>query len=136
MINKVILVGNLGGDPDIRQTQSGDYVASFYMATSRTWRDANNEKQEQTEWHRVILFKKLADVAEQYLEKGSQVYIEGRLQTRKWDDKGVDRYVTEVIGETLKMLGRRSSSVPHPAESASVPASSSASDSFDDDVPF
>jgi len=136
MINKVILVGNLGGDPDIRQTQAGDYVASFYMATSRTWRDVNGEKQEQTEWHRVILFKKLADVAQQYLEKGSQVYIEGRLQTRKWDDKGVDRYVTEVIGETLKMLGRRSSSVPHPAESVSVPASAPASDSFDDDVPF
>lgn len=112
-VNKVILVGNLGNDPEIRYMPSGGAVANITVATSETWRDkATGEQREKTEWHRVALFGKLAEVAGEYLRKGSQVYIEGQLQTRKWQDQsGQDRYTTEVVVQgfngTMQMLGGR-----------------------------
>ena len=106
-VNKVILVGNLGGDPELRQTNNGTSVCNFNLATSFVRRNAETgETTETTEWHRVVLFKRLAEIAEQYLKKGDQAYIEGRLSTRKWQDReGNDRWTTEVIGSELQMLG-------------------------------
>lgn len=111
-VNKVILVGNLGQDPEVRYMPNGGAVANITLATSESWRDkATGEMKEQTEWHRVVLFGKLAEVASEYLRKGSQVYIEGQLRTRKWTDQsGQDRYTTEVVvnvGGTMQMLGGR-----------------------------
>lgn len=120
-VNKVILVGNLGGDPEVRYMPNGGAVANITVATSETWRDkATGEQREKTEWHRVALFGKLAEVAGEYLRKGSQVYIEGQLQTRKWQDQsGQDRYTTEVVVQgyngVMQMLGGRSGS-PAPQE--------------------
>ncbi len=109
MINKVILIGNLGRDPEVRQTQSGQAVTTFSLATSRRWKDSGGNRQEQTEWHNVVCFARLAEVAGQYLAKGRQVYVEGRLQTRSWEDRqtGETRYRTEIVCESLQMLGQR-----------------------------
>lgn len=105
-VNKVLLIGRLGKDPDVRHTQSGSMVANVSIATSEKFKDKAGEKQEKTEWHNVVFFGKLAEVVEQYLKKGSQAYIEGRLQTRKWQDKdGNDRYSTEIVAHEMKMLG-------------------------------
>jgi single-strand DNA-binding protein len=108
-VNKVILVGRLGSDPEVRYTQGGDQVTSVRIATSERWRDrSTNEQKESTEWHRLLFFGKTAETAGQYLKKGSQVYAEGRLRTRKYADKdGVERYITEVTGDTLKILSGR-----------------------------
>lgn len=112
-VNKVIIVGNLGNDPEIRHMQNGNSVANLTIATSESWNDKQSgEKKEQTEWHRVVIFGKLAEIAGEYLRKGSQVYIEGKLQTRKWQDKdGADRYTTEVVvnpmGGVMQMLGSK-----------------------------
>ena len=109
MVNKVILIGNLGRDPEVRSTPSGQPVASFTIATSRRWRDKNGQKQEQTEWHNIVVWGKQAEIAGQYLTKGKQVYIEGRLQTRSWDDRqtGEKKYRTEIVCDTFQMLGQR-----------------------------
>ncbi|HET98562.1 MAG TPA: single-stranded DNA-binding protein [Desulfurivibrio alkaliphilus] len=105
MINKAILIGNLGADPEVRYTQSGDAVASFRIATSETWKKPDGSKEEQTEWHRIVAFKRLGEICGEYLSKGSRVYIEGRIQTRKWQDKdGVERYTTEIVAREMKML--------------------------------
>ena len=108
-VNKVILVGNLGRDPEVRYTASGDAMCNFSIATTESWKDkASGERRELTEWHRVSLFGKLAEIAGQYLKKGSQVYIEGSLRTRKWTDKdGQEKYTTEIRGDEMKMLGSR-----------------------------
>lgn len=108
-VNKVILIGNLGKDPETRYMPSGDAICNINVATTDTWKDkASGEKKEQTEWHRVAFFGKLAEIAGQYLKKGSQVYIEGSLRTRKWQDKeGQDRYTTEIRADQMKMLGSR-----------------------------
>lgn len=108
-INKVILVGNLGADPETRAMPSGTTVANLRIATSESWRDKQSgEQQERTEWHRVVLFGRLGEVAAEYLKKGSQVYIEGSLRTRKWQDKsGTERYSTEIVGNDMQMLGGR-----------------------------
>ncbi len=154
-INKVILVGNLGKDPEIRYVASGGAVANLNIATSESWKDkTTGEKQERTEWHRVVFFGKLAEIANEYLKKGAQIYVEGRLQTRKWQDKGgQDRYTTEIIGSELQMLGGRGagSSMDGPPdmsfessgpsggrqESGSAPSSApKGGDDFDDDIPF
>ena len=113
-VNKVIIVGNLGADPEIRYTQSGSPVANLRIATSERWKyKQTGEPQERTEWHKVVLFGKLGEIAEQYLKKGGQVYIEGRLQTRKWQGTdGQDRYTTEIVGNDMQMLGTRSGSAP------------------------
>lgn len=108
-VNKVILVGNLGADPETRYTASGDAVCNIRLATTESWRDKNSgEKREITEWHRVVFYRKLAEIAGQYLKKGSQVYLEGRIKTRKWQDKdGQDRYTTEIEAVEMQMLGGR-----------------------------
>jgi single-strand DNA-binding protein len=109
MVNKVILIGNLGQDPELRYTQSGTAVCTLSVATSRTWKDAAGQKQEETEWHRVQAWDKSAEFCGKYLAKGGKVYVEGRLQTRKWKDQaGVDRYTTEIIAATVQNLTPRS----------------------------
>jgi single-strand DNA-binding protein len=151
-INKVILIGNLGADPETRAMPSGTTVANLRVATSESWRDKQTgEQQERTEWHRVALFGRLAEIAGEYLRKGSQVYIEGSLRTRKWQDKqGNERYSTEIIGNDLQMLGGRGGAgAGAPASGASAGAgaaapsyaeesagSGSRSEEFDDDIPF
>ena len=114
-VNKVILIGNLGADPELRYTPSGAAVATLSVATNEVWKDNDGNQQQRTEWHRVILWRKLAEVAGQYLSKGSQVYIEGRLRTRSWEDKdGVKRYTTEIIGNNMQMLGKKDANGPVP----------------------
>lgn len=146
-VNKVILIGNLGADPEIRQTKDGRPIANLRIATSETWKDRNSgERREKTEWHRVVIFSEgLTRIAEQYLQKGSKVYIEGQLQTRKWQDQnGQDRYSTEVVlqgfGGTLTMLdGRRDGgSSDYGSSSGGAMEEQSGGQSFelDDDIPF
>lgn len=108
-VNKVIIVGNLGRDPETRYMPNGEAVTNVAVATTESWKDKNSgEKKELTEWHRITFYRKLAEIAGQYLKKGSQVYVEGRLQTRKWTDKdGVEKYTTEIIADTMQMLGGR-----------------------------
>ena len=146
-INKVILVGNLGQDPETRYMPSGGAVTNLRLATSESWKDKQTgEPQERTEWHSVAMFGRLAEIAAEYLRKGSQVYIEGKLRTRKWQDKsGNDRYTTEVIADEMQMLGSRggsgapmSGSGGGGQRSQGAPASQPASavNDFDDDIPF
>src|SRR5215470_11260206 len=149
-VNKVILVGNLGRDPETRYTTGGDAVTNIRVATTDTWKDKNGEKQERTEWHTVVFFGRQAEIAGEYLKKGSQVYIEGRLQTRKWQDKeGKDRYTTEIVADRMQMLGSRSGgsdSAPREPRAAAEagggggkPAGKKGGASFDDmddDIPF
>ena len=138
-VNKVILVGHLGRDPEVRYMPDGNAISNISIATSETWKDKSGEKQEKTEWHRIIFFSKLAEIAGEYLKKGSQVYIEGRLQTRKWEDKdGQEKYTTEIVADRLQMLGsreRQSDEAPRPRQQA--PKQSKGSfDDFEDDIPF
>lgn len=147
-INKVILVGNLGRDPEIKYTASGGAIANLTIATSDTWNDKQTgEKVEKTEWHRVVAFQRLAEIMGEYLKKGSQVYIEGRLQTRKWQDQnGQDRYTTEIVANDMQMLGSRADSAGpaqqgggfrKPANTQQEPAQSGYDNDFaDDDIPF
>ncbi|MEW6502248.1 MAG: single-stranded DNA-binding protein [Thermodesulfobacteriota bacterium] len=108
MVNKVILIGNLGADPEVRYSQSGTAIASFRIATTEVWKKQDGSKEEQTEWHRIVAFGRLAEICGEYLAKGSKVYVEGRLQTRKWQDKeGQDRYTTEIVAREMKMLSTR-----------------------------
>lgn len=137
-INKVILVGHLGKDPETKYMPSGGAVTNITLATSESWKDKNTgEKQEKTEWHRVVFFNKLAEIVGEYLTKGSQVYVEGSLRTRKWQNKeGVDQYTTEIVASEMQMLGgNRASSQPN---TSSAPASSNTDPDrpFDDDIPF
>ena len=146
-VNKVILVGNLGQDPEVRYMPNGNAVANISVATSETWKDKNTgDNQERTEWHRVVLFRRLAEVAGEYLKKGAKVYIEGKLQTRKWQDQsGNDRYTTEVVADQMQMLDSRGSgggagdsSFDQSQKSSSQPTQAPAMDpgGFDDDIPF
>ncbi|MYJ96114.1 MAG: single-stranded DNA-binding protein [Proteobacteria bacterium] len=145
-INKVILVGNLGADPETRYMPSGGAVTNISLATTRSWRDRESgEQQERTEWHRVVFFSRLAEIAGEYLRKGRQVYIEGELRTRKWQDRdGNDRYTTEIVANEMQMLGGRSDmDAPGrmPArgvaeQPASAAPSSTRTDDLDDDIPF
>lgn len=147
-INKVILIGNLGADPETRALPSGTTVANIRVATSESWKDKQSgDMKEQTEWHSVAMFGRLGEIAGEYLRKGSQVYIEGRLRTRKWQDKqGNDRYTTEIVANEMQMLGGRGGGAPagaaaeprearEPRESGGV-ASSTEREEFDDDIPF
>lgn len=139
MINKVILIGNLGQDPKVHTTQSNSIVTQLSVATSRRVKQADGSYADETEWHRVVCFSKLAEVARDYLAKGRQVYIEGRLRTRKYTDKdNTEKYVTEVICDVLKLLGRKEeaaapAAAPAPAPQRTAPAAASYTD---DDVPF
>ena len=141
-VNKVILVGNLGQKPEMRYTQTNTAVATLSIATSESWKDKDSgEQREKTEWHRVVFFGKLAEIAEQYLDKGSQLYVEGKLQTRKWQDKeGNDRYTTEILGNEMNMLGGRQSSGDEGTYDQSQPtpqtAQSQDSQISEEDIPF
>ena len=142
-INKVILVGNLGADPDTRYMPSGSAVTNIRLATTEAWKDkSSGEQQERTEWHNVAFFGRLAEIAAEYLRKGSQVYVEGRLRTRKWQDKqGNDRWSTEVIANEMQMLGGRASAASAPAMADRPPspvaqAGAGPSQDFDVDFPF
>ena len=140
-INKVIIVGNLGADPDSRAMPSGNAVTNISVATSESWNDRETgEKQEKTEWHRVVFFNRLAEIAAQYLKKGSHVYVEGKLQTRKWEDKeGNERWTTEVVANQMQMLGDRMSNDMSNDNASSSQSSSDndfSTDEFDDDIPF
>ena len=132
-LNKVLIIGNLGSDPEIKYTSSGSAVANLSIATSERWKDRNTgEQKEQVEWHRVVLFSRLAEIAEQYLKKGSKVFVEGKLQTRDWEDaEGKKRYTTEVIAREMTMLDSRSGS-----DNASQPQTSSPENNFEEDIPF
>ena len=150
-INKVILIGNLGQDPEVRYMPNGNAVANVTIATSESWKDKNSgEQQERTEWHRVVFYRRLAEIVGEYLRKGSKVYVEGRLQTRKWqDNNGQDRYTTEIIADQMQMLDSRGGSA---SMGSGAPASSSnfsgggdngfsqsapsPSGDFEDDIPF
>jgi single-strand DNA-binding protein len=134
MINKVILIGNLGSDPEIKYTQEGTAVASFNIATTEKWKGQDGQMQEATEWHRIVAWKRLGEICGEYLAKGSRVYIEGKLQTRKWQDQsGADRYTTEIIAREMKMLSPKSelSGSPHEATQQDFGYAGSG-----DDVPF
>jgi single-strand DNA-binding protein len=155
-VNKVIIVGNLGADPEVRYMPSGGAVTSISVATSEQWTDkTSGEKQERTEWHRITLFNRLGEIAGEYLKKGSQVYIEGSLRTDKYQDKetGADRYSTGIIANNMQLLGGRmdnaggndfnqqaarpaQSSAPQPGKPASAPMPAAAGADFDDDIPF
>jgi single-strand DNA-binding protein len=158
-VNKVILIGNLGNDPEVRYTPSGSAVASVSLATSETWKDKQSgELQDRTEWHRIVFFNRLAEIVGEYLHKGSKIYVEGSLRTRKWQDKnGIDRYTTEIIANEMHMLDSRGTGGPHEkhpphhgtsashkpgssetssAESSAVPFSDTAAPPADDDIPF
>ncbi len=155
-INKVILIGNLGKDPEIRYMSSGAAVTNLALATTDSWRDKQTgEQQERTEWHNLVFYARLAEIAGEYLKKGSKIYIEGRLQTRKWQDKntGADRYTTEIVVNDMQMLDSRGGgsgdfagaaprnnnmSSPAPAQQSaqSAPPASPVRDDFDDDIPF
>lgn len=152
-VNKVILVGRLGKDPETRYMTNGEAVTNATLATSENWKDKAGEKQEKTEWHNLVFYRRLAEVAGEYLKKGSQVYVEGKIQTRKWQDKetGKDRYTTEIIVSEMQMLGSKSGggsfevvenqsapaarSAPA-AKPAGAPAAKGNFDNFDDDIPF
>ena len=136
-INKVILVGNLGADPESRAMPSGSAVTNIRVATTESWKDKNTgDQQDRTEWHRVAFFGRLAEIAAEYLHKGSQVYIEGRIRTRKWQDReGNDRWSTEIIANEMQMLGGRAGSGA-PAQEAAVAEASQPGAEFDDDIPF
>lgn len=151
-VNKVILVGNLGADPEVRYMPNGGAVANVTVATTESWKDKQSgENQEKTEWHRVVFFARLAEIVGEYLKKGSQIYVEGRLQTRKWQDKnGQDRYTTEIVANEMQMLGGRGGggsapSTSAPPSSGGAPSGGSSGggssgggsfDDFDDDIPF
>ena len=110
-VNKVILVGNLGNDPEVRYMPNGNAVANLSLATSESWKDQQGQVQERTEWHRLTMYKRLAEIAGEYLKQGSQIYVEGKLQTRKWQDQqGQDKYTTEIIVDQMQMLGGRAQS--------------------------
>ena len=132
-LNKVLIIGNLGSDPEIKYTSSGSAVANLSIATSERWKDRNTgEQKEQVEWHRVVLFSRLAEIAGEYLKKGSKVFVEGKLQTRDWEDaEGKKRYTTEVIAREMTMLDSRSGS-----DNAPQPQSSGPEDNFEEDIPF
>ncbi len=138
MLNKVMLIGNLGGDPEMRYTNDGAAIANFSVATSETWKDSNGEKQEKTEWHKVVAFKKLAEVCGEYLKKGKQVYIEGKIQTRSWEDnEGNTRYSTEIVARTMNMLGHRSDEPgSNKSEQPPKPPQDNKNADQDDGLPF
>ena len=135
-LNKVLIIGNLGADPEIKYTQAGSPVANLSVATSERWKDKNTgEQKEQVEWHRVVIFGRLAEIAEQYLKKGSKIFVEGKLQTRDWEDsEGKKRYTTEVVAREMTMLDSRGDSMENSSSASS--SSKPSNDKFEEDIPF
>ena len=132
-INKVILVGNLGRDPEVRYTPSGTAVANFTLATTESWTDRDGAKQSHTEWHRIVAWRRLGEICGEYLSKGRQVYVEGKLQTRSWEKDGVTRYTTEIVAGDVQFLGGRDFNESGPPPQTSSPKNSAPED---DDIPF
>jgi len=136
-VNKAILIGNLGADPELRYTPSGAAVANFNIATTERWKDKDGQPQERTEWHRIILWSRQAEIAKEYLRKGSSVYIEGRIQNRSYEDKdGIKRYVTEIIGQRMQLLGARTGAPSEGGGTEPPPAPPDDLGGQDDDLPF
>lgn len=150
-INKAIIIGNLGRDPEVRYTQDGTAVANFTVATSESWTDKNTgEKRENTEWHRIVVWRRLAEICGEYLSKGRQVYVEGKLQTRSWEQDGITRYTTEIVANTVQFLGSRDNAAGGPPPQGGGPRQGGGSrpvqdpgypdpgygDPQDDDIPF
>lgn len=149
-LNKAMLIGHLGKDPEVKYMPSGDAVTNITLATSETYKDKNGDKQDKCEWHNIVFFKRLAEIAGEYLKKGALIYVEGKMQTRKWQDKeGKDRYTTEIIASEMKMLGGKSQGDSRPHEPESAPPAPKKIDEqpkhqikntafadFDDDIPF
>jgi single-strand DNA-binding protein len=144
-VNKVILIGNVGNDPEIRHLEGGTPVANFRLATSETYTNRNGERITQTEWHNVVVWRGLAEVVEKYVKKGAQLFIEGKIRTRAWDDKdGNKRYTTEIVADTLQMLGKKSETGGEPAQNSGAPGGYSSSSNGEvhnmsepeDDLPF
>lgn len=143
-VNKVILVGNLGRDPEVRYMPNGEAVANFSIATTDSWKDKEGQKQERTEWHNIVMYRRLAEIAGEYLKKGRPVYVEGRLQTRSWEKDGVTRYTTEVVADQMQMLGGKSDgstgsasqSTARQNEQSNAPSAPGNFDDFDDDIQF
>jgi len=137
MVNKVILVGRLGKDPEVRYTPDGTMVTNFNLATDEQWKDKSGEKTQKTEWHRIVTFGKLAEICGNYLVKGKLIYIEGRIQTRSWEDKeGVKRFTTEIIATNMQMLDTRGQAKAEGSSPDPVSANSAPANMPDDDVPF
>ena len=138
-VNKAFILGNVGNDPEIRYTPDGKAVANLSIATSETWKDKNTgEKQEKTEWHRVVMFGKLAEIVGEYVKKGSKIFIMGKIQTRKWQDKeGVDKYTTEIVANEMQMLDSRTQAAPQQLTQGSTGAATGTGPTgFDDDIPI
>lgn len=137
-VNKVLLIGHLGKDPEIRYMPNSEAVTNVSLATSESWKDKQGEKQERTEWHHLVFYRRLAEIAGEYLKKGSLVYVEGKIQTRKWQDKedGKDRYMTEIIVNEMKMLGSKNTSAPETKPTPTPVGKPNISENFDDDIPF
>lgn len=136
-VNKAIVLGHLGDAPKMAQTSGNVAVANLSVATSESWRDGNGEKQERTEWHRVVFFGRLAEVAQQYLGKGSRVYVEGKLQTEKYQDKdGVEKYATKIIGNQMQMLDSKNDAKSSGSSAKDYANKNVQADNFDDDIPF
>ena len=137
-VNKALIIGNLGQDPEIKYTQSGSPVANLSVATSERWKDKNTgEQKEQTEWHRVVVFGRLAEIAEQYLKKGSKIFIEGKIQTRDWEDaEGNKKYTTEAVAREMTMLDSRASTDSSASSSDNSAKDAAKDDNFEEDIPF
>ena len=140
-VNKVILIGHIGKDPEVRYMPSGEGIANITIATTEKWKGKDGEKQEKTEWHRVSFFGKLAEIVSEYVKKGSLIYVEGRLQTRKWQDQvGNDKYTTEIVADRMQMLGSKDSKPVEPPQDKPLDAPTAKAkgdfDDFKDDIPF
>lgn len=136
-VNKVILIGNVGNDPDIRATPSGETIANFSVATTDQWKDKAGAKQERTEWHRVVCFRKLGEIVESYVKKGTSIYVEGRIQSEKYTDKnGVEKLSFQVIADQIRLLGSSNGNQEKPAQGAKKPVADGNFDTMEDDIPF
>ena len=139
-VNKVILVGNLGKDPEVRFMPNGEAVCNFSIATTENWKDKSGAKQEKTEWHNIVMYRKLAEISGEYLKKGRPVYVEGRLQTREWEKDGIKRYTTEIIADQMQMLGGKDtqsdSNTPPAKNNAPSKQETGSFDEFNDEPPF
>lgn len=136
-VNKVILLGNLGKDPEIKYMSNGEAVANIALATTEAWKDKNGEKKEKTDWHRIVFYRKLAEIVGEYCKKGKSIYVEGRLETRKWQDKsGQDRYTTEIIATDMKLLGSKPSDAHESRPANKQQSTGTGFDDMQDDLPF
>ena len=136
-VNKAIILGNVGNDPEMKYLPNGDAVANISVATSESWKDKQGQKQERTEWHRIVAYRKLAEIISDYIKKGSKIYIEGKIQTRKWQAQdGSDRYSTEIIASQMQMLDSKQNTQPASVQAQPEPVGGKYNEPFSDDIPF